>query len=65
MSPHDRIRKEVLDSQCFDRCRAHIAHYDEYLANKIEPIVGDIVRVKIHFELWIAICMLFSILSMP
>lgn len=30
---------------CFDRCRSNIANYDEYIADKIEPIVGDIVSL--------------------
>ena len=35
----ERFRKEVINSQCFDRIRdRHTNRFDEFIANKVQPL---------------------------
>jgi hypothetical protein len=42
----DRLRKDILDSECFDRCRRSVPNYDQYVKNNVIAVSGDVVSSK-------------------
>ncbi len=45
----ERFKKEILDSQCFDRLRLKYKdHFDAYIADKLVIVEGDLVSMDSH-----------------
>ena len=43
-SVEERFGREIIDSPCFDRVRSKYADISSFLAEKIVPISGDLLR---------------------
>jgi len=42
----ERLKREILESQCFDNVKKEHPDFLSFVETKIEPIEGDIVRAN-------------------
>lgn len=43
-SAYERFQKEILDSQCFDRLKLKYPNFNDFIAEKVHPIAGDMLK---------------------